>query len=74
MLPPKNSPKWTKFLNDLGTIAVNDLSAKMMMNRIKMKIRFDGSEAVKQQAITEAYDFFAKNEAALKGEIDRIFG
>lgn len=74
MVPPKSSPKWTKFLNDLGTITVNDLSAKMMMNRIKMKIRFDGSEAIRQQAIGEAYDFFVKNEAALKSEIDRIFG
>ena len=45
----------------------------MMMNRIKMKILFDPSDAARQQAISDAFTFFTKNEAALKEDIKNIF-
>lgn len=73
MVPPKNDPKWSKFLSSLGSIPASDLSVKMMMNRIKMKILFDPSDAARQQAISDAFTFFTKNEAALKEDIKNIF-
>jgi len=45
-----------------------------MMNRIKMKTLFDPSEAVKKQAISDAFDFFTKNQVSMKDDIKKIFG
>jgi hypothetical protein len=72
--PNEIRSEWTKFLANLGKFPVSDLSVKMMMNRIKMKILFDPSEASKQQAIGDAYDFFIKNQATVKEDIKLIFG
>ncbi len=74
MVPSKTDLKWMKFLDNLGKLPVADLSVKMMMNRVKTKIMFDGSEAVKKQMISDAHDFFTKNEATLKDDIKLIFG
>lgn len=74
MVPSKTDLKWVKFLDNLGKLPVTDLSARMMLNRVKTKIMFDGSEAVKKQMISDAYDFFTKNEATLKDDIKLIFG
>jgi hypothetical protein len=74
MVPAKSDPKWSKFIGNLGKIQVTDLSTRMMMNRLKMKVSFDGSAPVKQKAIEEAYDFFMKNQANLKDDIKLIFG
>jgi len=74
MIPAKSDPKWEKFLLSLGSIPVSDLSVKMMMNRIKMKTLFDPSEAVKKQAISDAFDFFTKNQVSMKDDIKKIFG
>ena len=46
----------------------------MLISRLKMKTAFDTSEACKQQAISDAYDFFMKNQVSLKEDIKQIFG
>jgi hypothetical protein len=74
MVPTKSDPKWGKFIGNLATIQVSDLSTRMMMNRLKMRVSFDQSEAARQKAIGEAYDFFLKNQANLKDDIKQIFG
>jgi hypothetical protein len=74
MVPPKSDPKWTKFISSLGSVKVNDLSARMLISRLKMKTAFDSSETCKQQAISDAYDFFMKNQVPLKEDINLIFG
>jgi hypothetical protein len=74
MVPPKSDRKWTKFISSLGSIKVNDLPARMLISRLKMKTAFDTSEACKQQAISDAYDFFMKNQVSLKEDIKQIFG
>ena len=74
MVPSKTDLKWIKFLDNLGKMPVSDLSVKMLMNRVKTKILFDGSDAVKKQMISDAHDFFTKNEATMKADIQLIFG
>ena len=74
MIPPKSDPKWTKFLNNLGNIVVTELPTRMLLNRIKMKVLFDPSEAVRKQAIDDAFDFFTKNEAILGNDVQKVFG
>lgn len=74
MIPPPSDPKWNKFLTSLNTIQARELPTKMFVLRLKTKVMFDHSEAVKQTAIREAHDFFTKNQAALKGDIQLIFG
>jgi hypothetical protein len=73
MVPPKSDAKWTKFLSNLGTIKATDLSARMLINRLKLRLNFDHSDPVKLQSISDAYDFFIKNEIALKDDIKLIF-
>jgi hypothetical protein len=74
MVPPKSDPRWIKFVTNKGGILTTNLPLRMLMNRMRLKIMFDGSEASKQQAISEAYDFFVKNEAAVQEDIKLIFG
>jgi hypothetical protein len=74
MIPPKTDLKWVKFLDNMEKLPVKDLSVKMLLCRVKTKIIFDHSEAVRKQMISDSYDFFIKNEATLKEDIKLIFG
>lgn len=74
MIPPKTDPKWTKFISSMGSVKVNDLSARMLISRLKLRTGLDTSETCKQQAISDAYDFFMKNQVPLKEDIKLIFG
>ena len=74
MLPGPNDPKWNKFLDNLGKVPVNDLAAKMLLSRLKLKLSFDNSDATRKQAIQDAHAFFVKNAATLQNDIRAIFG
>jgi len=74
MVPAISDPKWNKFVANLGAIRANELSTRMFVNRLKTKVIFDKSEAVKQSVIREAHDYFTKNQVALKDDIQLIFG
>jgi hypothetical protein len=73
-VPSVSDPKWNKFVASLSTIRANELSTKMFINRLKIKVMFDNSEVVKQAVIREAYDYFTKNQVALKDDIQLVFG
>jgi len=74
MVPSVSDPKWAKFVANLGTIRANELSTKMFVNRLKIRVMFDQSDAVKKAVIGEAHDYFTKNQDALKADIQQIFG
>lgn len=73
MIPTVSDPKWSAFLQDIEKKKVHDLSAKMLLNRIKLRIAFDPSEATRKLAIEEVHAFFTKNQANLKDDIQAIF-
>jgi len=72
MVPSISDPKWNKFVANLsaGTVRATELPTKMFVNRLKIKVMFDQSEAV----IGEAHEYFTKNQDALKADIQLIFG
>jgi hypothetical protein len=76
MVPAVSDPKWNKFVANLraGEIRATELPTKMFVNRLKIKVMFDQSEAVKRIVIGEAHDYFTKNQDALKADIHLIFG
>lgn len=74
MIPNVSDPKWSSFLQDIGKKQVHDLSAKMLLNRIKLRIAFDPSDAARKLAIGEIHAFFTKNQANLMDDIQAIFG
>jgi hypothetical protein len=76
MVPSLSDPKWSKFIANLGagSIRATELPTKMFVNRLKIKVMFDQSEAVKKTVISEAHDYFTKNQDALKADIQLIFG
>jgi len=74
MVPGINDPKWKNFLNNLGRVPVNDLAAKMLLSRLKLKLNFDNSEATRRQVISDAHAFFTKNETSLQNDIKSILG
>jgi hypothetical protein len=71
MLPPKNDPRWTWFIDHIGETHVTDLSAKMFLSRLKMQA--GGGHADKRELIAMAHAFFTKHETALADDIRRIF-
>jgi hypothetical protein len=76
MVPSISDPKWNKFVANLsaGTVRATELPTKMFVNRLKIKVMFDQSEAVKKTVIGEAHEYFTKNQDALKADIQLIFG
>jgi hypothetical protein len=76
MVPSISDPKWNKFVANLsaGAIRASELSTRMFVNRLKTKVMFDKSEAVKQSVIREAHEYFTKNQIVLKDDIQLIFG
>jgi hypothetical protein len=73
MVPPKSDRKWQRFLDHISTVEVSNLSTRMLVNRLKLKIAFEPTAAVKAAALDMAHDFFCKNESAVADDIKRIF-
>lgn len=75
MIPSKDSPQWTAFIDRLGSVPVTNLATRMMMTRLKMKLNFEkNSPEAKQQCITEAHEFFLQNQNNVQSDIKLIFG
>jgi hypothetical protein len=74
MLPPKTDPKWNKFLTNLPTVQVSNLPARMLINRLKLKLGMGSGDASRKEIIDSAYEFFSKNETAMAEDIKKIFG
>ncbi|MGA3087584.1 MAG: hypothetical protein ABSD75_03165 [Terriglobales bacterium] len=73
MVPPKTDPKWEKLVTNPASVPVTGLVTKMLMTRLKL-MDCKNNVARKQEGITTAYDFFLKNETAVKDDIKLIFG
>ena len=73
MVPPKTDPKWEKLITNPTSFAVTGLVTKMLMTRL-MLMNCKENVARKKEAIDAAYDFFCKNETAVKDDIKLIFG
>jgi hypothetical protein len=73
MLPPKTDPKWDKLITNSASFPVTGLVTKMLMTRL-MLMDCKKNVARKTEAIDAAYDFFVKNETAVKDDIKLIFG
>lgn len=76
MVPSLSDPKWNKFIANLcaGSIRATELPTKMFVHRLKVKVLFDKSEAMKKTVIGDAHDYFTKNQDVLKADIQLIFG
>jgi hypothetical protein len=74
MLPAKTDPKWTKFVTNLPTLQVTNLPARMLVNRLKLKLGMGSTDAIRKEIIDAAYEFFSKNETAVADDIKKIFG
>lgn len=61
-------------MSNLEKFQVSSLPTRMLMSRLKNKFLFDSSEATKQKAIVEAYEFFVKNQSMVQDDIRLIFG
>lgn len=74
MVPPASDLRWRGFLDSLGTVQSGNLATRMLINRLKLKLTFDSSDASKLEAIRAAHDFFARYESAVLDDIKHIFG
>lgn len=73
MVPPRTDPRWIWLIGNTGNIPFTKLATKMLMTRLRiMGCETDGTK--QQEAIDAAYEFFAKNEAIVKDDIQLIFG
>lgn len=74
MVPPKTDPAWRALLSNIEKVPVTGLSTKMLMTRLRLLLLWDKTEEKQQEAIKIAFDFFSKNEAAVRNDIKLIFG
>jgi hypothetical protein len=73
MIPAKNDPKWIKFTRGLSTIQAANLPTRMMLSRLKLKLGNNPTDALRQEVIASAWDFFTKNQASVADDIQKIF-
>ena len=71
MIPPKSDPRWSRMLNNIGKVPVNNLSTRMLMSRLKV-MTLDKADTARQHAIEVAYEFFLKNEAIVQDDIRQL--
>lgn len=73
MLPHKTDPRWEKIVISDRDVSLNNLATKMLLTRVRMMVKNDRSENNIKTAIDIAYDFFLKNEAIVKADIEILF-
>lgn len=73
MLPDKADPRWRDFVAGRRKYDLESLAARMLVTRLRLRT-MRGDEAVVQQAIDAAWDFFERNEATTQADVMAIFG
>lgn len=72
MLPDKADPRWREFVVGRKKYDLESLAARMLVTRLRLRT-MRGEEAVVQQAIDAAWDFFERNEATTQADVLAIF-
>lgn len=73
MIPDKNDHRWKEVVATGKEYPLSGLATKMLLMRVRTMVKLDQSPAKIAEAIGIAYDFFAKNEEMLKGDLDILF-
>lgn len=73
MLPKKSDSRWEKIVLNESSESLNNLATKMLLTRVRLHVKQDRSETKIKEAIDIAYDFFLKNEAIVKDDIEILF-
>lgn len=72
MIPPKSDPIWKEIVDNTEDLMISALPTKMLFMRVKM-LRRSGTSKSLSEAIDAAYDFFSKNEDAVKEDVAVVF-
>jgi hypothetical protein len=72
-LPPRSDPRWRALVQDKQVYALKGLATRMVLTRVRA-IGSRKDEASVKEAMTIAYDYFAKNLDAARDDIASIFG
>lgn len=73
MIPPKTDPVWREIVDRTEDYEVSALPTKMLFMRIKL-LRYSGTSQSMTDAVNAAFDFFSKNEEAVRDDIEIVFG
>jgi hypothetical protein len=73
MVPPKSDPRWRTIVSGHESPNFAALPTKMLMMRIRL-LTMDRTPQRIEEAVEIAYDFFQKNAAAVKSDIERLCG
>lgn len=74
MLPDKNDPRWLALVTQQNEIPLSAFATKMILMRVRLLAKATEDQKKTQEAIDIAYDFFFKNQHAVKEDIKTIFG
>jgi hypothetical protein len=74
VVPDKSDPRWKNFVTNTKGYTFDNLAAKMLANRVHTMLSFDSSSEKINEAIEVAYNFFNKNAATVKTDLENIFG
>ncbi len=73
MIAPKTHGKWREVVLHPENYAFKGLATRMLLTRVRL-MDPASSAAKTELAINTIYDFFAKNEAIAKEDLQQIFG
>ena len=73
MVAPKTNPKWKDVVLHPDRYTFKCLATRMLLTRIRLMDPAT-SVAKTEQAIGTLYDFFVKNEAIAREDLQQIFG
>jgi len=74
MIPSKTDGKWAKLIKGEVTHSFKNVSAGLMLSRLKREAAAEPDQGTLKRCIDEIYVFFEKYETLLRDDITHIFG
>lgn len=74
MIPPREDPRWRKFVLSDDGFDFDELVTQLMYSRICLVLQADKSEAAVQAAISLAHEYFHKNEKIAFNDLKKALG
>jgi len=73
-LPAVSSPVWQEIISGQKTVETGAVGLQMMMERVRLSVERNPSEATQKAGIKMLYQFFAKHQNRLQAEIRQLGG
>ena len=73
-VPPVSSPVWQEIITGHKTVDTSAVGLQMMMERVRLSVERNPTEATQKAGIKILHQFFSKHQSRLQSEIQQLGG